>query len=242
MREKAIEIKRFSVNFDETKILKDVSLEVNKGEAIYFLGGNGSGKSTLFNSLTGRIKSSNELFKIRGKAVHHAQFPSLFSNMTVKENIQTYSLIFSDKISDSVIDEWIFKLGIKECGNKPIEKLSGGQRQRLALIISMIRKGDIYLFDEADSAMDPRGRQIFFELLVQLKKSGKTILWISHHVKESVEIADRCYLLKNLNMNEFCENDIAPEFYNYTEESFVEKIEDIVKDKTFKTKGNKEAV
>lgn len=217
-----LKIENLSVEFQDKKVLKGINAEIYEGDLVYVLGANGSGKTTLLNAVAGRYKNISGKTETGGSRVYHRQFPALFSNMTVRENLQSFSVIMNLEYSDTSLNKWMRKFGIFECSGKEIEKISGGQRQRLALILTLMKDRDIYLFDEADSAMDPQGRSIFFDQIRELKKKAKTIVWISHHVKESVEVSERCFLLKDGIMKEFRKESIKLEYYSYTEEAFVE--------------------
>ena len=148
--------------------------------------------------------------------------------MTVRENLQSFNVVFKCGLSKKQMDDLITKVNLEHCIDVNSTKLSGGERQRLSLAITLMRERDIYLFDEAETAMDPIGRKMFFDAVLTIKRKGKTALWISHHIKESLMVADKGYFLADgvaysFNVKEYSE--IAAE---YTEEAFARLCEERV--------------
>lgn len=214
-----------SINFDGKHILENANFHIKKGELIYLLGKNGSGKSTLFKMITNEYDFYSGKINVNGKLGYQRQKSVLLRNMTVNENIQSFDILLGSDLSNEKKDEIIKFFELDTVKNVSVDKISGGQQQRLSLAITMMRNKDIYLIDEADSAMDPVGRSIFFKCLKRLKNEGKTVIWISHHIKESLDTADKCYLLSNRKILELEKASIDPSILNYREEEIVNYIE-----------------
>ena len=160
-----LQAKELVVKYEESKILNGMNIEAQKGELIYLVGENGCGKSTLFKTLTGRIEVEEGEIKIGGEIVYHEQKNILLKNMTVKENVESFNILFKNNMSKEKQNDLFEMFNLKDYLAKSVEKLSGGQKQRVSLIITLMRNKDIYLIDEADSAMDAKGRAIFFNML-----------------------------------------------------------------------------
>lgn len=220
-----IEVKDLCVKFGEKMILNQLNLNVKKGQLVLILGENGSGKSTLLKTIAGRIKPETGGVTVKKPFVYHQQEFPLLDNMTVEENIKVYTKTLGFKYEKEVLIKLIHKLQLTEFQKLTIEKLSGGQRQRLSLLITMLREQEVFLIDEADAAMDPKGRILFLEQLKRMKELGKTVVFISHHIKESLKIADGCFVLKDGKADYIPRGEISNEIFKYSYEDFVEELE-----------------
>lgn len=189
-----ITIKDLTVHLDNQLVLDHLDFHIGKNEIVLITGDNGSGKSTLLKTIAGRYKYDSGSVEIQEPFIYHQQQYPLLQDMTIKENMIVYSNILGFSINQKAKDI-LGCLGLASHMSKTIDKLSGGQQQRTGLAITLLRHSNLYLLDEADSAMDPNGRALYYELLNSLKKSGKSIVLISHHVKEAGQIADRVYSL-----------------------------------------------
>ncbi|MDD4111482.1 MAG: ABC transporter ATP-binding protein [Herbinix sp.] len=221
-----LDVNQLSLTFGNKKILKNINISVVKPELIYIVGTNGSGKSSLFNCITGRYKPSSGEICINGSIGYHEQKPVFILDMTVEENICCFNIVFKCGLTKSQLMDLILKVNLDHCFKQNTKKLSGGEKQRLSLAITLMRQRDIYLFDEAESAMDPIGRKMFFDSLMDLKQYSKTVFWISHHIKESLAVADRgCYLSDGL-IYEFDVKEYAQIASEYTEDAFARLCEE----------------
>lgn len=220
-----IKVKNISLSFEEKMILDSLSMAIGKGELVLLIGDNGSGKSTLLKALAGRHQFSSGYIGIDGPFVYHQQQFPLLHDMTVMENIQMLTHVLGIKYEKKQLDKMLQRLNLEEQIKQNIETLSGGQRQRLGLLLTMLRDREIFLIDEADSAMDPKGRSLYNDLLVELKKAGKTVLFISHHTKESMQIADVCYLLKGGKAKKIMPSSITDDLYRLNNHEFVKELE-----------------
>jgi len=204
-------------------IFNDMNLSIEKNDLVYIMGKNGCGKSTLFNVMTNDISIDKGKVSTNGKIVYQRQFCTLFENMTVKENIESFRIFFKNNKLE-FIEKLIEMLEIKNIERSVVEKLSGGEKQKLVLLITLLREGDIYIFDEADSALDPSNRYVYSKVIDYLKKHDKTIIFSSHHIKESISNATRLLLIHNKKVYEIKKECIENEILNYTEHEFIEYI------------------
>lgn len=221
-----IDIKKLKLTLNNKEIIKNIDISVDKSELVFIIGKNGSGKTSLFNCIVGRYKPTAGEIWANGLIGYHEQKAVFIPDMTVRENLQSFNVVFKCGLSKKQMDDLITKVNLEHCIDVNSTKLSGGERQRLSLAITLMRERDIYLFDEAETAMDPIGRKMFFDAVLTIKRKGKTALWISHHIKESLMVADKGYFLADgvaysFNVKEYSE--IAAE---YTEEAFARLCEE----------------
>lgn len=188
--------KSFDVGSNKIKVIKDVSLDVEKGKMCVMLGPSGSGKSTLLNIIGGidsadngyvsidgeKTKDMNEkqLTEYRRKHLGYVfQMYNLIPNLTVKENIEVGAFL-SDKPLE--IEELLKTLGLYEHKNKLPNQLSGGQQQRTAIGRAIIKNPDILLCDEPTGALDYNTSKDILKLIEDVnKKYGNTIIIVTHN-------------------------------------------------------------
>lgn len=188
--------KSFDVGSNKIKVIKDVSLDVERGKMCVMLGPSGSGKSTLLNIIGGidsadngyvsidgeKTKDMNEkqLTEYRRKHLGYVfQMYNLIPNLTVKENIEVGAFL-SDKPLE--IEELLKTLGLYEHKNKLPNQLSGGQQQRTAIGRAIIKNPDILLCDEPTGALDYNTSKDILKLIEDVnKKYGNTIIIVTHN-------------------------------------------------------------
>lgn len=201
---KTIELKKITFHYydkykEKSFTVGPINLKINRGETLFLVGGNGSGKSTLLKMLTGLYRPESGSIKVDNTVIQP---------QNVQEYREMYSAIFADfHLFDRLygIEEWepesVYKLiaqmqlsdktGFKD-GEFSNINLSTGQRKRLAMIVSMLEKRNICVFDEWAADQDPDFREYYYyELLPQLKNEGKTIIVVSHDDSKFFSTADR---------------------------------------------------
>ena len=192
-----LEIKNLSASYEGHEAIKDINIDVKKGDYICLVGENGSGKSTLIKTIVGlHKKDSGEIIKNidNDKISYLAQnnMKDLDFPATAKEIIMTgvqkhKKLPFYTKKDWQLFDKVCDTLEIKNLVNKQIGELSGGQRQRLALARALLRESDVYIFDEATNNVDRESEEIILKIMKRLAKD-KIVIFITHrmaHCKES---------------------------------------------------------
>lgn len=200
-----IEIKQLSKSFGDNHVLKNVSLEVTKGEKIVIMGPSGCGKSTLLRILAtledfqsgSVVIEKNNLLSIKPiSKILSMVFQSfnLFGHKSVIEN-----LIFAPiKVHKKNRNETILnakaildKLGLSDQSNQYPVTLSGGQKQRVAIARALMLDPPILLFDEPTSALDPEMTAEVLSTLDDLAELDKTILCVTHEVEFARRFADK---------------------------------------------------
>lgn len=192
-------------------ILRGVNLKVERGEWLCLLGGNGVGKSTTLKALCGLIKPYRGYAmadgirvekKNEGVLFDHClsmlpQNPqAMFTEITVEEELleALYSFRLSDQERIRRVESMLEQMELVELRETHPYDLSGGEQQRLALGKVLLQEPKILLMDEPTKGLDPFFKRKLAELLGDLKKSGVTILMVSHDIEFCAEYADRCGL------------------------------------------------
>ena len=204
-----LEVKNLSKNFDNTDVLKDISLNVNKGECVVIIGPSGSGKSTFLRCLnlleepTGgeiyfkgepTLDKNSDVNALRMHMSMVFQSFDLFNNMNVLQNCvigQTKVLKRNKAEAIEIAKDNLIKVGMGDRLNYKISEISGGQKQRVAIARSLSMNPDIILFDEPTSALDPEMVMEVLEVMRSIAKSGMTMVVVTHEMSFARNVADR---------------------------------------------------
>lgn len=195
--------------YDDFHVLKDVDLEINKGEKIVICGPSGSGKSTLIRCLnrleehqSGKITIDEielnddlrNIHKVRAEVGMVFQHFNLFPHLTVLENL-TLAPIWvrgeSQKQAREIALANLESVRIADQANKHPGQLSGGQQQRVAIARSLCMRPKIMLFDEPTSALDPEMVKEVLEVMQEVAADGMTMIVVTHEMGFAREVADR---------------------------------------------------
>ena len=206
----SVEIKNLDLEFGDVKVLKDLNLEIGKGEFLVLLGSSGCGKSTLLNCVAGLLDVSAGQIHINDKNVTWSepsergigmvfQSYALYPQMTVEGNL-SFGLK-NAKLPKAEITERISRaaevLQIEPLLKRKPAALSGGQRQRVAIGRALVRDVDVFLFDEPLSNLDAKLRA---DLRVEIKrlhqKLQNTMIYVTHDQIEAMTLADRIAIMR----------------------------------------------
>lgn len=210
-----LKVKNLQVYYGGIHALKGVSLEVNQGEIVSIIGSNGAGKSTLLNSISGFLKykegeisfKDSKLGNNPSKVVKMGvcQVPEgrlVFANLTVKDNLFMGAYLRKDK--DGIKDDFekVYQLfpRLKERENQIAGTLSGGEQQMLAMGRGLMSSPELMLLDEPSLGLAPLLVQTVFDIIVDIRKMGKTILLVEQNAYKALSIADRAYVLEQGNI------------------------------------------
>ena len=217
---KLFSAKNIKKSFSGNAVLKDVSLEIEKGEVISIIGPSGSGKTTFlrcaamletpdagvlsYGGVCGfdnfRKISKTDLRTAAGKFGMVFQNFNVFPNMTVLENI-TLAPILEKKVPKAQAEEeamaLLTRVGLADKAGEYPRKLSGGQKQRLAIVRALAMHPEVMLFDEPTSALDPEMVKEVLNVIEELAKSGMTVLIVTHEMGFAREISDRVLFIAN---------------------------------------------
>jgi len=195
----ALEVENLTKRYGELQAVDDISFIVRKGEMFAFLGPNGAGKTTTVEILeTIRTPTSGKV-TLLGMDVtkkKHDIVPrigvlpqgfSSFDRITVRETIQYYSRLFC---VNTDIDGLIDLVNLKDKSGEQYKNLSGGLKQRLGIAIALVNDPEVVFLDEPTTGLDPRARHEVWEVLLGLKKKGKTVFLTTHYMEEAELLAD----------------------------------------------------
>ena len=224
-----IRVENVSKNFNKTHALKNVSLEVNKGDIISLIGPSGSGKSTLLRCIhglehvdTGKIYMDDEWMNPDDEKKFRAQRNrmgfvfqhfNLFPNMSVLQNCklaQVEVLNKTDEEAEKTALEYLVKVGLLEKKDAYPNNLSGGQKQRVAIARALCMNPDIMLFDEPTSALDPEMIKEVLEVMKDLGKQGMTMVVVTHEMGFARKVGTRVVFL---DQGEIVEENTSEKFF-----------------------------
>lgn len=224
-----IRVENVSKQFNKTRALKNVSLEVNKGDIISLIGPSGSGKSTLLRCIhglehvdSGKIYMDDEWmnpddekkFRVqRNRMGFVFQHFNLFPNMSVLQNCKLAQVEVLNKTDEEVEKtalEYLDKVGLLEKKDAYPNNLSGGQKQRVAIARALCMNPDIMLFDEPTSALDPEMIKEVLEVMKDLGKQGMTMVVVTHEMGFARKVGTRVVFL---DQGEIIEENTSEEFF-----------------------------
>ena len=204
-----IKLSHLEKSYGNNSVLKDINLEVSKGEVISVIGSSGSGKSTMLRCINlleipsgGDIiyegvniqDKSLKLTEYRAKVAMVFQQFNLFNNMTALDNCVKPQMIVLKRTKEEatrIALEFIEKVGMSAYINAKPSQLSGGQKQRIAIARALSMNPDVILFDEPTSALDPEMVGEVLEVMQDLARSGYTMIVVTHEMGFAREVSNR---------------------------------------------------
>jgi len=243
-----IEIKSLNAYYDKLHVLKDINLNVEKGEILSLIGPSGSGKSSLLKMLVGLLKpksgnvilnnnqlnysNNSDLRIIREQIAIVFQQYNLFQNMNVLKNVCIAPTKIQKRDKKQVEEQAINlleKVGLKDKLKSYPDELSGGQQQRVAIARALCLNPEILLLDEVTSALDPELVQEVLDSVRLLASEGMTMLIVSHEMSFVKEVSSRVVFMDNGSIIEI--NDPKIIFESPKEKRTLDFVGKILKDK-----------
>ena len=228
MENSLLSIKNLHKEFDRNTILKGINLELNKGEVIVIIGPSGCGKSTLLRCLNGLEdiqggeiylggkllqKNAKDISSMRQKIGMVFQSYDLFPHKTILENILLAPVkVQKRKRAEAEAEamELLERVGLADRKNDYPRQLSGGQKQRIAIVRALIMHPEVLLLDEITAALDPEMVHEVLQVVLDLAKSGSTMLIVTHEMAFAKAIADRVLFFEH---GEIVEESHAPKAF-----------------------------
>ncbi|MGF6229748.1 lipopolysaccharide export system ATP-binding protein [Inquilinus ginsengisoli] len=197
--------------YKKRPVLRDVSLQVQRGEAVGLLGPNGAGKTTCFYMITGLIQPDYGTILLDGQELtdlpmyrrarlgigYLPQEASIFRGLTVEQNIRAVLEISEPDRStrDAVLEDLLAEFSISHLRRTPALALSGGERRRVEIARALASHPHFMLLDEPLAGIDPIAVGDIRDLVAHLRDRGIGVLITDHNVRETLDIVDRAYIL-----------------------------------------------
>lgn len=220
MTDSCISVKDLSISFGSLHILKNVSLEIQKGEKIVIIGPSGAGKSTFLRCLnrleepqSGHIFFDGEDILDKKTDINHIrsrmgmvfQHFNLFPHLTVLQNITLAPVvqkILTKEQANEKAMELLARIGLSDKAQSYPSQLSGGQKQRIAIVRSLAMNPKVLLFDEPTSALDPEMVGEVLQLMKDVASDGMTMVVVTHEMGFAREVATRVLFMDGGNIAE----------------------------------------
>ena len=199
----AIDVRALNKHFGDKHVVQDLSLRVNRGEILGFLGPNGSGKTTSIRMMCGLLTPDSgsgtclgydirkESDQIKRRVGYMTQRFSFWEDLSIRENLDFVARLYEMPSRRQAVDRALEGLNLTARATQLAGALSGGWKQRLALAACMLHQPELLLLDEPTAGVDPKARREFWEELHVLAARGISILVSTHYMDE----AERCHKL-----------------------------------------------
>lgn len=197
----AVDVHGLNKHFGNKHVVKDVSLQVQRGEIFGFLGPNGSGKTTCIRMLCGLLRPDSgsgtclgadivrESARIKRQVGYMTQRFSFWEDLSVRENLDFVARLYEMQDREHAVQQALEGLGLGHRSDQLAGTLSGGWKQRLALAACLLHGPQLLLLDEPTAGVDPSARRDFWEELHRLAARGISVLVSTHYMDE----AERCH-------------------------------------------------
>ncbi len=190
-------------------ILHGCTIAVEKGEIAVIVGPNGAGKSTAMKAVFGMLKLRGGKVKLAGEDITSLspqarvrkgmgfvpQTSNIFTSMTVQENLEMGAFIRTDDISDTMAQVYDLFPILKQKRFQAAGELSGGQRQQVAVGRALMTQPKVLMLDEPTAGVSPIVMDELFDRIIEIARSGISILMVEQNARQALEIADKGYVL-----------------------------------------------
>lgn len=208
---KGLSAQHLSKTYKDRPVLRDVSIQVDRGEAVALLGPNGAGKTTSFYIITGLIPPDGGMISLDGQDItslpmyrrsrlgigYLPQEASIFRGLSVEENIrgviQTQNLNSEDQ--ETLLEDLLIEFSISHLRRTQAVALSGGERRRVEIARALASRPNFILLDEPLAGIDPIAVNDIRNLIRYLKNRGIGVLITDHNVRDTLGVVDRAYIL-----------------------------------------------
>ena len=210
-RQTGLRIEKIGKSYAKKPVVRDVSLKVNRGEAVGLLGPNGAGKTTCFYMVMGLVRADFGNIYLDGEEItalpmyrrsrlglgYLPQEASIFRGLTVEQNISAILEVNESDTSkrQSRLDELLGDFSISHLRDAAASQLSGGERRRLEIARCLASNPSFVLLDEPLAGIDPIAVADIRDIVSHLKDRGIGVLITDHNVRETLDIIDRAYII-----------------------------------------------
>ena len=190
-------------SFGALRAVDGVSFELQPGELLTVFGPNGAGKTTLLRMLAGVMRPDSGHVRVAGAPAdvasrdwrHRVGIVShqslLYGQLTTEENLRFYGRLFRLADLKTRIPERLASMGLSDRARTPVRELSRGLKQRVALARALLHDPEVVLLDEPYTGLDPHASAVLREQLASLKDGRRTVVLVTHNLKQGLELADR---------------------------------------------------
>ena len=206
-----LQVLKIGKRYKKRPVLREVSMQLKRGEIVGLLGPNGAGKTTCFYIVTGLIAADYGSIALDGEDVtglpmyrrsrlgigYLPQEASIFRGMTVENNIRAVLEVTDDNPvrREAKLEELLAEFSVSHLRRTPALALSGGERRRVEIARSLASNPSFMLLDEPFAGIDPIAVDDIRNLVTHLKDRGIGVLITDHNVRETLDIVDRAYIL-----------------------------------------------
>lgn len=195
-----LEVKNLRKSYGTVRAVEEVSFSVVAGEVFTIIGPNGAGKTTTLEMIEGLqspdagtivldgLTWEKDADRIKAMIGVQPQTSALFDLLTAEENLDLFASFYPQS---KPVAEVLEMINLTDHRNKRVKALSGGQRQRLAIGLAMISDPQIIFLDEPTTGLDPQARRNIWDIILRLKKIGKTTILTTHYMEEAEKLSDR---------------------------------------------------
>ena len=207
-----LKISDLNAYYDNVHALKNVSMEIEKGEIVSLIGGNGAGKTSVLSCVVGLVKAASGRISYKDREITNIpthqiigmglslspEGREVFPGLTVEENLKlgTYSLKNTSGVKDSYDRVYDLFPRLKERTGQTAGTLSGGEQQMLAIGRSLMSEPELLLLDEPSLGLAPNIVLMIFELIKKINKLGVTILLVEQNANMALRVSNRTYVLE----------------------------------------------
>ncbi|MEA2051495.1 MAG: ATP-binding cassette domain-containing protein [Euryarchaeota archaeon] len=204
MTGKILDVKELTKRFDTKIVLDNISFDVGTGVIFGLLGPNGAGKTTMIRIILDILRADHGDIDIFGRKFDDAlkarigylpEERGLYQKITVFECLKYFAELKEVKKSDDKIDFWLHKVELYDYKRKKIEELSKGMQQKVQLVAAFIHNPELLILDEPFSGLDPLNTKRIKDILVDLKREGKTIILSTHQMDQVERMCDRILMI-----------------------------------------------
>lgn len=204
-----LKAENITVRYEESPVIENISLRLEKGEIVSLIGASGSGKTTFFNAVAGlsNVDSGSvyldgeDITGKTGKVSYMLQKDLLLPHYTIIDNVSLPLVMKGEKkkIAREKAKEYFELFGLKGCEKKYPGELSGGMRQRAALMRTYLTGNDVILLDEPFSALDTITKNAMHSWYLNIiREIGVSTVFVTHDIDEAILLSDRVYILSGV--------------------------------------------
>lgn len=225
---------------------ENISMSVDEGEIVSLLGPNGAGKTTLVKQIYGELTPSKGEIKVLGKKPTDRNVKKLigvvpqecepYGDLTVWDNIYYMGKLkgVNKEFIKNKGEELLDKLDLKDKRNTLARDLSGGLKRRTLIAMALINDPKLLILDEPTTGLDPEARREVWDILLKMKREGRSMLLTTHYLEEAERLADKIYFLSRKIIAEGTPSQIKEKFAEWYE------VIDYSTGKTYKVRGEDE--